>query len=234
VVAIVLALAFLVTLTIKNEASQSDEATTPDAQKQAQTPTESRQFTGNLVMLIGVMSIVRFLQVAGVGTATIYFNVYMDTELALSPGNIGIIAAIGRLIAVPTALIAPRLMRYRGIGSVAVWASLFTALCLLPLALIPHWSAAALAYVAVTALTSLRFTAFIVYIMELVPTRQQAMMAGTGEMAAGSSFALMALSGGYILAVFNFRDLFLLGAGLSLLGTLLFWLHLRAGKVKYK
>ena len=40
-------------------------------------------------------------------------------------------------------------------------------------------------------------------------------MAGTGEMAAGLSFAVMALGGGIILSLFAFRDLFLLGALVS-------------------
>jgi predicted MFS family arabinose efflux permease len=46
-------------------------------------------------------------------------------------------------------------------------------------------------------------------------------------MAAGFSFSLMALSGGYLISTFGFPALFLTGAGLSLLGTILFWLYLR-------
>jgi hypothetical protein len=70
--------------------------------------------------------------------------------------------------------------------------------------------------------------------MELVPKNQQPVMAGAGEMAAGFSFALMALGGGYILALFSFRDLFLLGGGLSALGTFIFWLYLRHGQTASK
>ena len=59
-------------------------------------------------------------------------------------------------------------------------------------------------------------------------------MAGTGEAAAGMSFAMMALGGGFILAAFAFRDLFLLGALISLIGTALFWLYVLVSKSKRK
>jgi len=52
------------------------------------------------------------------------------------------------------------------------------------------------------------------------------------EAAAGISFALMALGGGYIITLSGFRDLFLLGALLTGLGTFLFWLHLRSVNVR--
>jgi hypothetical protein len=113
-----------------------------------------------------------------------------------------------------------------------MWASLATALCLLPIALIPYWWAASLGYIGSLALTNLRFAAFIVYIMVLVPKRQQAVMVGAGEAAAGSSFALMALAGGYLVTLAGFRELFLLGSLLSGLGTFVFWLHLRSTNLR--
>lgn len=232
IVAVVLLIAFLVTFTIENNVDETIEHQTSPIDSSLPPKPKNKGFTSAVVILIGLMSAVRFLQVAGAGTAIVYFNVYMDTQLDMSAGTIGTIAAIGRLLSVPIALLAPRLMRHRGTGSVAAWASLATAACLLPLALLPFLWAAAIGYIGTLALTSLRFTAFIVYIMTLVPKSQQSVMAGAGEMAAGFSFAAMALGGGYILAHFSFRDLFLLGSGLSALGTLLFWIHLRTTKVR--
>jgi predicted MFS family arabinose efflux permease len=229
---LVILIAFLVTLTMGELEKPERNNQKLEAVHNSSLLPEKQKFTSSVILLIGMMSVVRFLQIAGVGTAIIYFNVYMDTELAVSPGKIGIIAGIGRLMSVPIVLFAPLLIRRKGTGTVAVWASLATVICLLPLALIPHWWAAAIAYASAIALTSLRFTAFIVYIMMLVPNHQQSVMAGAGEMASGFSFAVMALVGGYILALFSFRDLFLLGASLSLLGTLIFWFHLRSVKIR--
>ena len=59
-------------------------------------------------------------------------------------------------------------------------------------------------------------------------------MAGTGEAAAGLSFAMMALGGGLLLTAFAFRDLFLLGTLISFIGTVLFWLYILVNKPKRK
>jgi hypothetical protein len=98
---------------------------------------------------------------------------------------------------------------------------------MLPLALVENWVAAAIGFIGATAMNSIRFTAFLVYIMGLVSRKQQAIMSGTGEMAGGISFSTMALGGGIILSLFSFRDLFLLGSGLTLFGTVIFWAHHR-------
>jgi predicted MFS family arabinose efflux permease len=189
-------------------------------------------FPTAMIVLIAVMSLVRFLQVAGLATTSVFFNVYLDAQYAMSPNVIGTIASLGRLIAVPTVLLAPRLIKRTSTGNVAMWASLATALCLLPIALAPYWWTAAIGYISALSLTNLRFAAFIVYIMVLVPNRQHAVMVGAGEAAAGFSFALMALLGGYLITGSGFRELFLLGAVLSGLGTFVFWLHLRGSNMR--
>ena len=183
-----------------------------------------------VLIVIVIMSLVRFLQVAGLATASIFFNVYLDTELGMSPSTIGIITAVARILIVPLVLLAPRLIRRSSNGTVATVGSLLTALALLPIALIPNGWVAASAYIFAIMSTNLRFTAFIVYIMVIIPKRNQGIMVGAGETAAGLSFAFMALVGGYIATVFSFRELFLLGAVLSGLGTLIFWLHLQQTK----
>ena len=195
---------------------------------------ERFSWTTSLFALIVIMTIIRLFQVAGSATALVYFNVYMDTQLAIPTAMIGAIAAIGRLTGVPAALLTPWLVRRWGNVSVVIWSSLIASLFLLPMALVEHWSAAALGFIGSMAMMSIRYTAFVVYILDLVPRVQQAVMAGTGEMAAGLSFAVMALGGGIILSLFAFRDLFMLGALLSFVGTALFWLHVRQAKPRRK
>ncbi len=230
-VALVVLVAFGITFTMVKPAEQTSDE--PPAQDER---SGYRQwmggFTRSVLILIGVMSVVRFLQVAGLATTSVYFNVYLDSQYAMSPNTIGTIASFGRLMAVPAVLLAPRLIRRTSTGSVALWASLATALCLLPIAFATHWWTAAIGYVSALILTNLRFAAFIVYIMALVPKRQQAVMVGAGEAAAGLSFTSMALGGGYLVTAYGFSELFLLGAILSGLGTLLFWLHLRGIHVR--
>ena len=213
--------ALLITMTLKHT-DEHDEEPQPE-----QSTTKLSTVTASVMMVIGAMSLVRFLQVAGLATVSVYFNVYLDNIFQLPPSTIGSIASLGRLIVVPIVLLAPRFIRRTGTGTVAVVGSLATALFLVPIALAPSWWVAAMGYISVLAVTNLRFTAFIVYILLLVPKKQQAVMAGAGETAAGFSFALMAWGGGYIVTSASFRDLFLLGSILTGLGTLVFWLHLR-------
>ena len=206
----------------------------PPARDEAGKAKRGTNWTRPLLVLIGVMTFIRLFQVAGSATVMVYFNVYMDRQLLVATATIGTIAAVGRLTGVPTALLTPRLVRRWGEIKVVLWSSLLGCLCLLPMAFVEHWLAAAVGYIGALALTSVRYTAFVVYILDLVPKAQQSVMAGSGEMAAGLSFAMMALGGGLLLTLFAFRDLFLMGAMLSLAGTLLFWLYVFASKPKRK
>lgn len=172
--------------------------------------------------LIFFMSVVRFLQVAGVGAAVIFFNVYMDAELRVATPIIGLVAATARLLAVPAALLGPTLARRVGYGEAAMLGSLGAALSLLPLALIPNPAAAGLGFIGLLAFTAIRYPTFYVYIMERTPPRLRATMTGAGEMAAGFSFALISLLGGFIIVQFGYAAAFLLSAIVTLAGTALF------------
>ena len=202
----------------------------PDAQ-----PIIERQTKGGAspLRLIAFLTLVRLLVVTGVGTLFIFFNVYMDAGLQISTVHIGVLSAVGRLLSIPTALIVPLLTRRWGNGRPAAWASLGTAISMLPLILISHWSAAGLGFVGVLALTSIRYPTFLVYTMEAVPPARRGTMSGAGEMASGLSFSAMALGGGYIIEAFGYRSLFLTGASLTVIGTLSFLVHLHLQRRKY-
>ena len=179
------------------------------------------------VRLIAFLTLIRLLVVTGVGTLFTFFNVYMDAGLHISTVHIGVLSAIGRLLSIPTALIVPLLTARWGNGHTAAWASLGTAIGMLPLILISHWSAAGLGFIGVLALTSIRYPAFLVYTMEVVSPARRGTMSGAGEMASGLSFSAMALGGGYIIKAFGYRSFFLTGASLTVIGTLSFLIHLR-------
>ncbi|MCY3833918.1 MAG: MFS transporter [Chloroflexi bacterium] len=194
----------------------------------------ANNWASSILMLIVIMTVIRLFQVAGSATAMVYFNVYMDQHLAVSTALIGAMAAIGRLTGVPTALLTPYLVQRWGNAGVVIASSMMATLCLLPMALVQHWLAASFGYIGAVSMISVRFTAFTVYILSLVPRKHQALMAGSGEAAAGMSFAMMALGGGLLLSAFTFRDLFLLGTLFSFIGTVLFWLYVLVSKSKRK
>ncbi len=177
--------------------------------------------------LLTLMALVRLLQVVGLAAMSIFFNVYLDSALQVPTSQIGAIISVGRLLGVPAALATSVLTRQFGNRSVVFWTSLGTALSLLPIALVPHWAAAALSFIGVICLSWIRYSASIVYFLELVPPARRPLVSGVTEMAAGICFTLVTLGGGYAITLFGYRSLFLTGAALTFLGGVVFGLAFR-------
>lgn len=182
--------------------------------------------TTSAYSLIAFMAAVRFLQVAGIGVAMTFFNVYMDSSLGIATAQIGFVAATARLVAVPVALIGPSISRRFGFGATAVLASTCAGLSLLPIAFGGTAAVASLGFVGMLSFTSMRYPAFYVYMMEATPERLRAIMNGANEMAAGLSFAAISLAGGYMIVNYGYPAAFVAGALLTFAGTFVFWVYL--------
>jgi MFS family permease len=176
-----------------------------------------------VIITLLLLSIVRFFQVSGTATVYTFFNVYMDSALAVPTPQIGLVAAFARLIGVFAALITPLLVSRWGAANTVLLASFISTVSILPLALIPFWPAAGLGYIGVTAISSMRFPAYMIYSTALVPPNWRGTLAGLGEFAGGLSFAGLAFVGGFMVESQGFTPLFLLGSALTLVGTLLFY-----------
>ena len=179
------------------------------------------------VRLLVLVSLIRFFQIAGMAVLMTFFNVYMDDGLGAPTAQVGLLTGLSRLLAVPVVLCMPLLSARWGNRNLAIGSSLSAFFFLLPLALVEQWWAAGFSYMGVMAGSSIRYTSFLIYIMAMIRPEQRSFMSGINEMTAGLSFAGMALLGGYMIVERGYRDLFLLGAVLTLLGTLLFWVYLR-------
>ncbi|MEM7344401.1 MAG: MFS transporter [Chloroflexota bacterium] len=137
------------------------------------------------MVVILMLTLVRFLQMSGATTITAFFNVYLDDALQVSTFRIGILSALGRLIAVPMALMTPLVIARWGYERVIIWVSYGIFVCLLPLALVPHWGAAGLGLIGVSAINSIRISTIIIFTLALAPRRLHTFTSGLGEMAAG-------------------------------------------------
>ncbi len=179
------------------------------------------------VRLVVVISLIRLFQIAGMAVLMTFFNVYMDDGLGAPTAQVGLLTGLGRLLAVPVVLSMPLLSARWGNRNLAIGSSFSAFLFLLPLAFVEQWWAAGLSYMGVMAGSSIRYASFLIYIMAMIKPEQRSFMSGINEMTAGLSFAGMALLGGYLIVERGYRDLFLLGAALTLLGTLLFWAYFR-------
>ncbi|GAB4119278.1 MAG: MFS transporter [Roseiflexaceae bacterium] len=180
-----------------------------------------------ILVVIAMMGLVRMFQVSGLAATSSFFNLYLDQQLQIPTDQIGTIAAFSRLLAAPVGLMTPWLARRLGGFGVVFGSTLVTGIAILPIAFIPHWSAAGASLFAVVALSSIRYASSMVYFFELVPIKQRATVSGMTEMSAGISFTLIAFAGGYIIKYVSYQALFLFGAALSIIGALVFWFYFR-------
>lgn len=201
-----------------HEADEGEEA------EPAPRPGHRWRWDNPVVITLLLLSVVRFFQVSGIATANTFFNVYMDSALQVPTGLIGLVAALGRLLGVPAALLTPMLMARWGAPRTVMLASTVSAVSMVVLATAPHWLGAGAGYIGVAAFASMRYPAFMLYSMTLVPARWRGTLAGAGETAGGLCFAGMALIGGFLIGAQGFLSLFLVGGALTLVGTVLFLL----------
>ena len=101
------------------------------------------------------------------------------------------------------------------------------AVCSLPLALIPRWTAASAGFASSAALFSATVGPIRVFSQELVSERWRTAMASAFMMGAGLAFSGVSLFGGFVIVGSGYRALFLLAATLSAAGALLFWAYFR-------
>ena len=188
---------------------------------------ESASALSAMYGLIGMLGFVRFLQVASLGGGLIFFNVYLDTELVVPTFWVGVALAGGRLAAVPAALLGPEISRRLGRGNTVVVASVLTAVFVMPLALVRTPLAASAGLIGMLVFSNIRYPLFNVYVLEVVPAKLRPMMSGVNEMAAGLSFALVALVGGVVIVRYGYSALFLACGAITLLSAFALAVFLR-------
>ena len=177
------------------------------------------------IELIAFMALLMFLHVGAVSAANTFFGVYLDDYFHLSPTWIGLLAAAGQLLAIPMALVTPTAIARWGKRQTILIGFLGSALSLLPMALVPHWGAAGLSFIALNALVAFTTPALFICQQEIVAPSWRPLMSGAIVMARGGSTALMAFSGGYLITAFGYPTLFLTGALLAALGGGLIWIY---------
>ena len=173
------------------------------------------------------VTVVAFLVSVGLAVTQTFFNVYMDDELQQSTALIGLLIAAAQLVSGVVALASPMIAaRWGNVPAIGV-ASLATAVFLLPLAFIPNWVAVGLGCIGVFAMTALRNPLFTVFGQEMVAARWRPTVSAAMSMAAGLSYAGVAMAGGYLIPVFGYTACFGLSAVVVAAGALLFMVYFR-------
>jgi MFS family permease len=200
---------------------ETPDASPPEGKINPNSPVKEKQSTP--IGLIFLVACVTLLVNGGTASINNYFNVYLDTELAVSTVFIGTLSAAKQLLSVLFALVAPVLVTRWGNNRTIIFSFLMRGLSMLPIALIPHWLGAGIGYIGAVSIASITLPTFGVYQQEVVTPRWRSAMTSAVNAATGLSGALMAYAGIYMISTWGYSQLFLLSAGLVALGAFLFW-----------
>jgi MFS family permease len=177
--------------------------------------------------LFVVIALFMALRFGGRGTVATFYNVYLDRGLGISTALIGVLSGASQLLSVPAALAAPWMLKRWGNPRTIFWGTMGMALCTLPLALVPHWTAAGFGFASATSFFSMTSGPVRVFSQELVAPRWRATMASAFMMGAGLAFSVVSLVGGYAIVTLGYNTLFLVATGLMAAGGLFFWFVFR-------
>jgi predicted MFS family arabinose efflux permease len=97
----------------------------------------------------------------------------------------------------------------------------------LPIALVPTLAAAGLGYVSSMFTFSMSVGPIRVFSQELVRPHWRAAMAAAFMGGSGITYAAMSYAGGYIIAEWGYRTLFLIGSVMVAAGAVYFWAYFR-------
>jgi MFS family permease len=185
------------------------------------------------VGIIGFLALFAFFRGAGEHAVHGFFNVYLDLELSVSTAQIGVLLAIGQLVAVPGAIAYPGLAERWGVFRTVVVSVVGISIALLPLVLIPHWVPAALGFAGVIALAAVLNTALTVYSQTVVSVGWRSVMSGVLSTANGLSIAVSSVGGGVMISTLGYRSFFGVSAALTLLSILVFWGYFRVPRGEF-
>jgi predicted MFS family arabinose efflux permease len=174
---------------------------------------------------IAVLAACIFMQAASQGATTAFFNVYLDDRLGVATSTIGAISAVSQFLSSLAALSTPLLAKRWGNWRIFAWGSLGVGLAMLPLALVPHWTAAGMSFLGVVALNGMAFPAINVYQMHLVSAVWRTTMSGSTAMASGLSWSASSFFGGLAIERWGYRPFFLLSGAVTVVGAILFGLY---------
>ncbi len=166
------------------------------------------------------LGVVVLLQTAGEGSARAFFNVYLDTGLALEPAQIGATMGIAQVLPIVAALMSPLLMRRFGTVHTLALSSLVIGFAFVVMGVLPRWGVAGLSYAAIISMATVNGTARNIFSQELVSVRWRTTASAVLTIGLALGWATMAAVGGFLIQSTGFRGLFFASAGLAFAGVL--------------
>ncbi|MEC8933347.1 MAG: MFS transporter [Candidatus Latescibacterota bacterium] len=176
------------------------------------------------------MSVVMFLTSVAVGVTLSFFNVYLDDGLGVATALIGTVTAATQLVAAPASALMPIIVARLGYAHGFTWTRLVMGIGLIPMALIPTLSAAAVSMLLIASASAISQQTFTIFSQSVVSERWRTLMSGVLNTTMGAAWAMTALVGGHIIERWGYGAVFLSGSvvtGLALIAFIAIAYHLQ-------
>jgi MFS family permease len=182
-----------------------------------------------LFVLLGLLV---FLFTASEGAVRAFFNVYLDTRLGVTPGQIGAAMGLGMLLPIGAPLAVPFLVVRLGSAGTLALVSVVCAAGLIALALVPILLVAGVAFMTVMSMVAIHAPTRAVFSQQIVGAQWRTTTAAILSVGMGLGWASAAAVGGLLLSVFDFQGVFFLVSCLASTGAVISWGYLRGQRVR--
>lgn len=179
------------------------------------------------LMLVGILI---FLQVSGESLVRPFYNLYLDSDVGMPLARIGVVFGIAQVLPVVVILLAPLILARWGATRAMIAIGFANALCFLAMAFILAWLAASASYIIFLSIASIANVVRTVFSQESVDARWRTVVSTVTNIGIVLSQALFTALGGFLIAGYGYRSLFLAGAMMALITALVAWIYLHIDK----
>lgn len=194
------------------------------------TPVATHHAAGIPYLTLIFVGILVFLQVSGESLVRPFYNLYLDSNLGMPLARIGVVFGIAQVLPVVFSLLAPSILTRWGATRAMIAISFANALCCLAMAFILAWLAASASYIVFMSIAPIAHVVRTVFSQESVDARWRTVVSTATNIGTALGQALFTGLGGFLIAGYGYRSLFLSGAMMALISALIAWIYLRIGK----
>ncbi len=190
----------------------------------------THQAAGIPYLTLIFVGIIVFLQISGESLVRPFYNLYLDSNVGMPLARIGVVFGIAQVLPVVLSLLAPLILTRWGATRAMIAISFANALCCLAMAFILAWLAASASYIVFMSIAPIAHVVRTVFSQESVDARWRTVVSTATNIGTALGQALFTALGGFLIAGYGYRSLFLSGAMMALIAALIAWIYLRIGK----
>lgn len=176
------------------------------------------------------VGILIFLQVSGESLVRPFYNLYLDSNVGMPLARIGVVFGIAQMLPIVFSLLTPSILTRWGATRAMIAISFANALCFLAMASILAWLAASASYIVFMSIAPIANVVRTVYSQESVDVQWRTAVSTATNIGIVLSQAFFTALGGFLIAGYGYRSLFLSGAMMALISALITWIYLRISK----